>query len=548
MTASRREFLRGAAALGGALLIPGCGQQPGGAGSASGAATAPPRRPDFSLRIARVVVEPAPGRQIATTGYDGSVPGPLLRMREGVPVIVEVHNDTAAAELVHWHGQAIAADADGAEEEGTALVPARGLRRYTFTPGPAGTRWYHTQVHAGSDLERGTYSGQFGFVVVAAKSEPGRYDREVFLATHEWEPFLTGGAYGTGDTASGAGKPGGGGASGATRPGVAASPGATNPSTSVSSSATKPGTFASSSATKPGTSASSRANKPGPSTNPGADGHGSPAAPPTAGDGLEIGYRIFSINGKALGHGEPVRVRQGERVLFHLLNAGAGKLVRLALPGHRFQVTALDGNPVPTRATVDVLQLAAGERVDAVVEMDRPGVWVLGSTSDSDRAAGCGVVVEYAGQSGKPRWLAPPQQEWNYAWFGGTGLLQPPDKQIPLIFGRTAGAAGGFDRWTVNGRSYPQNSPIYLLPGWHYRLLLRNESDQGYPVHLHRHSFQITKLNGRLTAGIVKDVVHVEPHSSIEVDMVADNPGPTLFHCQQQLPMDNGFMVLFQYI
>ncbi len=509
MTASRREFLRGAAALGGALLIPGCGQQPGGAGAASGAATAPPRRPDFSLRIARVVVEPVPGRQIATTGYDDSVPGPLLRMREGVPVIVEVHNDTAAAELVHWHGQAVAADVDGAEEEGTALVPARGLRRYTFTPGPAGTRWYHTQVHAGSDLERGAYSGQFGFVVVAAKSEPGRYDREVFLATHEWEPFLTGGA-----------------ASDATKPGVTAT-----------SSAAKPSTSASSSVIMPGTSASSGAGR-----------HGAPAAAPQAGNGLEIGYRIFSINGKALGHGEPVRVRKGERVLFHLLNAGAGKLVRLALPGHRFEVTALDGNPVPTRATVDVLQLATGERVDAVVEMNRQGVWVLGSTDDSDRAAGCGVVVEYAGQSGKPRWLAPPQQEWNYAWFGGTGLLQPPDKQIPLIFARTAGAAGGFDRWTVNGRSYPQNSPIYLLPGWHYRLLLRNESDQGYPVHLHRHSFQITKLNGRLTAGIVKDVVHVEPHSSIEVDMVADNPGPTLFHCQQQLPMDNGFMVLFQYI
>ena len=55
-----------------------------------------------------------------------------------------------------------------------------------------------------------------------------------------------------------------------------------------------------------------------------------------------------------LGHGEPVRVKQGERVIFHILNASATEIRSLALPGHSFQVVALDGNSVPNPAKVPV--------------------------------------------------------------------------------------------------------------------------------------------------------------------------------------------------
>ncbi len=58
-----------------------------------------------------------------------------------------------------------------------------------------------------------------------------------------------------------------------------------------------------------------------------------------------------------LGHGEPIRVKQGERVLFHVLNGSATEIRSLALPGHAFRVVALDGNAVPTAAEVPVLWL-----------------------------------------------------------------------------------------------------------------------------------------------------------------------------------------------
>jgi FtsP/CotA-like multicopper oxidase with cupredoxin domain len=82
---------------------------------------------------------------------------------------------------------------------------------------------------------------------------------------------------------------------------------------------------------------------------------------------LEVAYNFHSVNSHALGAGEPVRVREGQRVLFRILNASATDAHRLALPGHRFTVVALDGNTVPTPRAVEALELAPAERIDAIV-------------------------------------------------------------------------------------------------------------------------------------------------------------------------------------
>src|ERR1700722_983466 len=100
------------------------------------AAAAAGTKSDFSLRISPVKLELAPGAVIETVGYNGTAPGPVLRMREGKHVTVEVHNDTDLDELVHWHGQFVPSDVDGAMEEGTPMVPAHGSRKFGFIPRP----------------------------------------------------------------------------------------------------------------------------------------------------------------------------------------------------------------------------------------------------------------------------------------------------------------------------------------------------------------------------------------------------------------------------
>ena len=139
-------------------------------------------------------------------------------------------------------------------------------------------------------------------------------------------------------------------------------------------------------------------------------------------NGLEVGSMTYSINDKALGSGEPIRVREGQRLLIHFLNASAIENRRIALAGHKMKVIAMDGNPVPTPQALDSVFLGAGERVDVVVEMNQPGVWILGSTEKMIRESGMGVVVEYAGQHRQPKWVDPPKARWDYTIFRQPGF------------------------------------------------------------------------------------------------------------------------------
>ncbi|MGA2741500.1 MAG: multicopper oxidase domain-containing protein [Bryobacteraceae bacterium] len=417
---------------------------------------------DFTLRISPVEIEIAPRRTIKTIGYNGSVPGPVLRMREDQPVTVDVHNETPTAEVVHWHGLFIPSEADGAEEEGTPMVPPHGAQRYTFVPRPAGTRWYHTHVSAGRNLKRSTYTGQFGFLYVEPKSELGQYDAEVFLALHGWEPYL--------------------------------------------------GTMGADEGT------------------------------------LDVIYQAFSVNSRSLGFGDPIRVRAGQKVMLRILNASATMVHRVALAGHKFEVVALDGNRVPTPREVEVLELGPAERVDAVVTMSQPGVWILGEVDDRVRNAGLGVVVEYADRKGPAQWTAPSSTRWDYTIFGRQGDGSHPDAEVvPLVFRQKFAGNRWVDHWTINGQSFPKTDPIRVQVNKRYRLRFDNQSDEGHPLHLHRHSFELTNYAGIATSGVVKDVVMVPARRQVEVDFLADNPGPSLLHCHMQLHMDYGFMTLVRY-
>ena len=418
------------------------------------------------------MLEIAPGVTVKTVAYNGQAPGPMLRLKQGRPVTIDVTNASSFPDIVHWHGLTTDPYYDGATEEGSPIIPAGSVQRYHLTPELMGTRWYHTHAMAMDDLSRGTYSGQFGFLLVENGREPGNYDREVNLAIHHWEPYFV--------------------------PMI--------------------GTLRNDSQNMPQTT------------------------------GSDVGYRHATVNAHKLGAGDPIRVKRGERVLFRLLNASATENVILAMPGHTFKVIAMDGNPVPMPKTVEVLSLAVAERVDAIVEMNTPGVWVLGSMLKESRDIGLGVVVEYAGSKGEPVWRDPAPAEWDYAQFGTEAKPQTPDFTIPLTF-RDAGALNGskFDTWTINGDAYADSKPIELKHGKRYRLLFRNASGDQHPMHLHRHTFELTNLGDKPTAGVLKDVVNVMPLQIVAVDFTANNPGDTLFHCHQQLHMDYGFMRLFRY-
>lgn len=451
-----------------------------------------PEKADYTLRIATGLIELAPEHIVSTTLYNGQFPGPLLRFKEGQRVVVDIRNDTDTPELVHWHGQMIPSEVDGASEEGTPFVSAHGMRRVSFVPKPSGFRFYHTHVVSGADLNRGTYTGQVGPVYIEANNNPGAYDREIFVVMKEFGAYFSRGGDMTMDFLAG------------------------DPIQNLQ---------------LIGKHADAQAKDPR--------------------KGFEVGYEMFCINGKMLGHAEPIRVKQGERVLLHVLNASAGEIRSLALPGHIFQVVALDGNPVPKRAEVPLLWLGTAERISAVVHMNHPGIWVMGDLDDDDRRHGMGIVVEYAGRKGKPQWVKPPAYRWDYTRFGkDEAQPAPPDETIEVIVVKRNAALNGFNQWTLNGEAFSMQTMkpmVTLHEGRRYRFRFRNASDDIHPLHLHRHSFELTHVGGKPTAGVIKDVVMLGGFQELSFDFVADNPGDTLFHCHQQLHMDFGFMTLLRY-
>ena len=328
----------------------------------------------FNLHIAPMLLELAPQVVISTIGYNNQVPGPLLRMREGQHVTVDVTNDTDVPEYVHWHGLFVPSHTDGVAEEGTPPVPPHGQRRYQFTATPAGSRWYHTHTASMLDLHRGAYTGQFGFLLIDPANDPGHYDQEVFLALREWEYYLS---------------------------------------------------------PMDQDEAPPDPHDPKPER---------PRRPDLRPNGLEVNAPLYSINDKILGSGDPIRVQPGQRVLMHLLNASAAQIHRLALSGHKFQVIALDGNPVPNPQSVDTIEIAPGERVDAIVEMNNPGVWILGELRNAARQAGMGIVIEYANQKQPARWTPPPTARWDYTLFGANTPHPAPDQTIDMVFEKSPAA------------------------------------------------------------------------------------------------------------
>jgi FtsP/CotA-like multicopper oxidase with cupredoxin domain len=462
LSMNRRSFIAGAGALLSSKALNALVPQ----------AVAPKGKADHSLRIEPCSLDIGPGITIKTVAFNGQVPGPLLRLREGVPVTIDVTNAGSLPDLTHWHGLAVDSLNDGAMEEGSPMIAVGTTHRYSFTPKPSGTRWYHTHASAFDNLSAGTYSGQFGFLLIDTKDQPAPWDQEINLAIHHWEPSFV--------------------------PMVEE--------------------MREQSSNEPLTT------------------------------GSDVGYRYATFNAHMLGAGEPIRVKQGQRVLMRLLNASATENVVLALPGHSFKVIATDGNPVPNPKSVDVLSLAVAERVDAIVEMNSPGVWVLGSTLEKARQMGLGIVVEYAGKTGAPIWKDPSAAEWDYTQFANTAEAPKPDDTFTLTF-RDIGPQKGskFDTWTINNKSWPDVEPLKVQQGKRYRMILRNGSGDQHPIHLHRHTFEITRIGNKQTSGLKKDVINIMPLDTVAVDFTADNPGDTLMHCHQQLHMDYGFMQLIKY-
>jgi FtsP/CotA-like multicopper oxidase with cupredoxin domain len=114
-------------------------------------------------------------------GYDGAVPGPLLRLKRGEELRVRVVNDLPDPTVVHWHGVRLPNAMDGVPHMTQPPIEPGAHFDYRFHAPDAGTFWYHTHLYSSEQLERGLYGP-----LIVDESEPIEAGRDVVLMLDDW--------------------------------------------------------------------------------------------------------------------------------------------------------------------------------------------------------------------------------------------------------------------------------------------------------------------------------------------------------------------------
>ena len=173
-TTSRRTFVKG---LGAAATLAGLGLWRPLANAADGHALAGQH---FELYIGQTPVN-ITGRPRTALTVNGSLPGPLLRWREGDTVTLRVRNRLAQDTSIHWHGILLPSDMDGVPGLSFAGIAPGGDYRYRFTLRQSGTYWYHS--HSGLQEQAGVYGA---IVIEPREPEVHRYQRDHVLLFSDW--------------------------------------------------------------------------------------------------------------------------------------------------------------------------------------------------------------------------------------------------------------------------------------------------------------------------------------------------------------------------
>lgn len=152
---------------------------------------------DFEFAAALTEVELIPGYKTKVWAYDGSVPGPTIRIRLGQTMRLKFTNSLPQPTTIHWHGVRVPHAMDGVP--GVTQSPIEPGERfiYEFTPKDPGTYWFHPHVRGAEQLERGLYGA-----LIVEDAEPAPYDRDIVWILDDWrlirnaqidEHFVTGG-------------------------------------------------------------------------------------------------------------------------------------------------------------------------------------------------------------------------------------------------------------------------------------------------------------------------------------------------------------------
>ncbi len=180
---TRRRFLRNATLGGGALAMPWlpAWAQPVSTGLPRASSTL--SGTDIALTVAHQMMT-IDGRQSHAIGINGTVPAPLIRLRQGTNVRLAVTNTLDEDTSIHWHGLLVPFQMDGVPGISFPGIPARTTFTYEFPVIQSGTYWYHS--HSGLQEQMGHYGP---IVIDPEGADPVASDREHVIVLSDHSPL-----------------------------------------------------------------------------------------------------------------------------------------------------------------------------------------------------------------------------------------------------------------------------------------------------------------------------------------------------------------------
>jgi CopA family copper-resistance protein len=564
----RRSLLRGGARVGGSVAL--AAYFPAWAQPVSTGIVAPLPTltgPDVSLRIARQTMQ-IDGKRFRAIGLNGTVPGPLIRLRQGHKVKLSVTNDLDEDSSVHWHGLLVPFQYDGVPGVSFPGIKPRSTFLYEFPINQAGTYWYHS--HSGFQEQEGLYGP---IVIDPEGADPIVSDREHVIVLSDHSPL--------------------------------------SPQAIFRNMKVDPGHFNMQRQTLGGLlagrdqSLKDRIN------------WGKMRMDPTDVADANGSTYTFLVNGHGPRDNWTALFEPGERVRLRIINASAMTFFNVRIPGLRMTVVQADGlNVRPVE--IDEFQIGVAETYDVIVTptddraytfvgeaTDRSGMaratlapragmaaevptlrkrplanmtdMGMGDMSGVQMSGGSMAGMDHGGMAGmdvssmKMRdFSVAPQVKrdpgvqtispmpMDRTGEPGQGLedvghkvltyrdlvattrnpdVRAPDRSLDIHL------TGNMERfmWSFDGvKMSDHHAPIAFIEGERVRVNLINDSMMSHPIHLHGHFFELVTGHGDHAPR--KHTVVVQPGGKATFDVTADAVGDWAFHCHLLYHMAAGMM------
>jgi len=435
----------------------------------------------FSASPARVNLGAGPDF-IAWT-YNGQVPGPEIRVREGEIIRVILKNFLPEGTTIHWHGVPVPNSMDGVPVVTQKAVMPGETFVYEFEAKPAGSYMYHSHVHY--QLDQGLY----GSLIIEPARPEGSYDREYTLVLEDWV-MRDGGGVAETERRSTMGM--GGGMGGMGGMGMMRGRGG---------------------------------------------GRGGLAS--STGPLLEPVYDGYAVNGRVYPEIKPLEVNKGDKVKLRLLNPSSATIYDLRLAGHTLTITHVDGRLIKPIQT-DVLRIGMGERYDVEFLADNPGNWLLAAAEQGFGKGQLRIPVRYKGISKKEAEAPTFHRGLRFATYWDFQALNPSapsgSGSVDRVYTQTLSGGMQSPYWTINGYVYPDSERLVVSKGETIGISYGNQSMMPHPMHL----FRVANQSLPRERWIFKDTIIVNPMQRVDIEFLADNPGNWFHHCHNLYHMEAG--------